>query len=85
MKNLDLQFVEAVMPLAPDQPFAMITAEIEHEEMRQLFEEKQIKSLLILPVFVREKLYGFVGFDDCKTERIWIWAWQALGTAAKAS
>lgn len=30
-----------------------------------------IKSLLILPIFVDYCLWGFVGFDDCTTERAW--------------
>ncbi len=32
---------------------------------------QQIKSLLILPIFVRDRLWGFVGFDDCSRARNW--------------
>ena len=29
-----------------------------------------IKSILIIPVFMRDSLWGFVGFDDCRRERV---------------
>lgn len=34
-------------------------------------ESQGIKSILILPIFVKDKLYSFIGFDDCTIERIW--------------
>lgn len=38
---------------------------------RATLESQGIQSLLILPVFTRGSLYGFVGFDDCGFRRIW--------------
>ena len=32
--------------------------------------EQGILSLLIVPVFIKDEFWGFVGFDDCKTERV---------------
>jgi len=31
----------------------------------------KIKSLLIFPVYIKDNLWGFVGFDDCRRERVW--------------
>ena len=39
------------------------------EEQEQLTPQ-DIISILVAPVFMDEKFWGFVGFDDCKTERM---------------
>ena len=31
----------------------------------------KILSILVLPIFVKETFYGFIGFDDCTRERKW--------------
>ena len=50
---------------------------------REFFEEQGIKSLLTVPVFVNGAWWGFIGFDDCMTERNWSPAKiDALRTAA---
>ncbi|MCE5175814.1 MAG: histidine kinase N-terminal 7TM domain-containing protein [Bacteroidales bacterium] len=38
---------------------------------RKILESQNIKSILVIPVFIEEKLWGLIGFDDCKTEREW--------------
>jgi PAS domain S-box-containing protein len=40
-------------------------------EMRQTLEEQKILSVLIIPLFYKDTFLGFIGFDDCKKERIW--------------
>ncbi len=35
------------------------------------FEETNTKSLIIVPIFVFEKFWGFIGFDECRYERVW--------------
>ncbi|MBW3544454.1 MAG: PAS domain S-box protein [Bacteroidetes bacterium] len=32
---------------------------------------QQVKSLMIMPLFVQDELAGFVGFDDCEQQREW--------------
>lgn len=39
-------------------------------EQSQLADE-DIKSILCVPIFVRDAWWGFIGFDDCLTEREW--------------
>lgn len=41
------------------------------EEMRAILEPQDIVSIIIVPVYVNEKLWGFLGFDDCMNEREW--------------
>ena len=38
---------------------------------RKFFEQQAIKSLMTVPIFVGGKWWGFIGFDDCATEREW--------------
>jgi PAS domain S-box-containing protein len=38
---------------------------------RQVFEEHGTKSFVSVPIMVKGTWWGFLGFDDCRTERIW--------------
>ncbi len=38
---------------------------------RELLEPQGILSLLVVPIFLQQQFWGFIGFDDCKTSRIW--------------
>jgi signal transduction histidine kinase/PAS domain-containing protein len=41
------------------------------DEERAFLERQAILSLAAHPIFVDNKLWGFVGFDDCQTEMVW--------------
>ena len=41
------------------------------EGERELFESQQIQSLVLMPVFSQQRLWGFLGFDDCEQLREW--------------
>jgi PAS domain S-box-containing protein len=50
---------------------------------RALFEGQEIRSLMTVPIFVHGDWWGFIGFDDCASEREWSPAeTDALRTAA---
>lgn len=38
---------------------------------RAVFEEEDIRSLIVVPIVVSEELYGFIGFDSVRRERAW--------------
>jgi PAS domain S-box-containing protein len=57
--------------LLANKPFVAITSKLESETLKQMFEERRILSTLILPIFIKDVFYGFIGFDDCKIERVW--------------
>jgi two-component system cell cycle sensor histidine kinase/response regulator CckA len=40
-------------------------------EFRALLEAEEIRSILIVPVFSGGRWWGFVGFDECRSERDW--------------
>ena len=50
--------------------FTGVVSELPDEE-REHFEAQQIKAMLTVPIFVAEAWWGFIGFDDCVTERVW--------------
>ncbi|AKQ67762.1 GAF domain protein [Myxococcus hansupus] len=56
---------------------------------RELLESQDIRSLLVCPITVGGEWWGFVGFDDCRTERQWppmeVSVLQALSNALAGS
>jgi len=55
------------------------------ESERAILELQDIRSILVLPIFVGEQWWGFIGFDECRSERRWDGSEQeALRTAANA-
>lgn len=41
------------------------------ELARRHLEGQGVKSLIVVPIFVGETWWGFIGFDDCRSERQW--------------
>ncbi|WP_198673009.1 PAS domain-containing protein [Algoriphagus litoralis] len=39
--------------------------------LREILEEQNIKSIILMPIFVNDFFYGFIGFDDCTSDRTW--------------
>src|SRR5262249_43468238 len=38
---------------------------------RRMFLEQGTKSFVSVPIMLRSGLWGFLGFDDCRDERVW--------------
>jgi signal transduction histidine kinase len=41
------------------------------DDIRVILEQQDIISILIIPVFVNDAWWGFLGFDDCVNDRTW--------------
>lgn len=41
------------------------------QDNRDVLEPQEIKSILIYPITVEGNFYGFIGFDECKRNKIW--------------
>ncbi len=39
--------------------------------LKEILDAQQVLSVLLVPVMIGDGFWGFVGFDDCHTERIW--------------
>jgi len=51
---------------------------------REILEPQGIKSILIIPIIIDDKFWGFIGFDNCEDVRKWSETEQSfLETAAK--
>jgi PAS domain S-box-containing protein len=51
--------------------FSKIVSRMKKEPSKELLESQNIKSVLIFPLIINKGFYGFIGFDDCTTEREW--------------
>ncbi len=38
---------------------------------REVLSSQDIQSVLAIPIFVKDNWWGFIGFDDCNTKRVW--------------
>ena len=52
-------------------PFVAHTRTLENSFLKDLLEKNEIKSILIIPLFLYNQFSGFIGFDTCSIERIW--------------
>ncbi|NPV61847.1 MAG: PAS domain S-box protein [Methanotrichaceae archaeon] len=43
-------------------------------EERSFLEGLGVSSILVVPIFVNGLFWGFIGFDDCRSERAWSWS-----------
>ncbi|MBC7606064.1 MAG: PAS domain S-box protein [Burkholderiales bacterium] len=57
--------------LLSGKPYFSVTRKIKDENTRSLLQSLDTKSILFLPIFVKESLYGFIVFIVTKEEREW--------------
>lgn len=48
-----------------------LTKNVPESNFKDILIDQNIVSILIIPLFDKDTFLGFIGFDDCKTERIW--------------
>ncbi len=65
------QVGEIMGHLAKNEAFKANLNELPEGFLRDIFLDQNIKSMLLLPVFVQNDLVGLIGFDDCIQERNW--------------
>lgn len=72
LQNISNDFLaEFLIPLSKGEPYKAIIKDLKPGNVKNLFKSQDILSILVLPIFVQEKFYGFIGFDDCTTSRNW--------------
>lgn len=58
--------------LNKDEPLYGLVKESDNQLFKETMEMQGIKSYLFTPIFSENKFWGWIGYDDCKTERKWI-------------
>ncbi len=58
-------------PLFEEQEVNLIVEELSDGPLKELLQVQDIKTLLALPINVHGHTHGFIGFDECKFEKIW--------------
>jgi PAS domain S-box-containing protein len=73
LQNLPYSLVkESYEPLSGNRPYFQVVNKLDKESsFRKILEAEDIKSVLLFPIFVRDYFWGFIGFDECKYERVW--------------
>ncbi|MEP6804569.1 MAG: PAS domain S-box protein [Flavobacterium sp.] len=51
--------------------FNTLTRKLDDTFFKKLLSDNEIKSILILPLYINDIFTGFIGFDDCTNERKW--------------
>jgi PAS domain S-box-containing protein len=64
-------FSEFITILQKNTPYKTLVKDVVDDNQRENLMSQNILSLLIIPIFVKNDLFGFIGFDDCTNERIW--------------
>ncbi|NIM20280.1 MAG: PAS domain S-box protein [Candidatus Latescibacteria bacterium] len=68
--------------LASNKPYGGITRNL-HHGLRELLQQQGVLSIIMIPIWINEDWYGFIGFDDLDQERDWTQEEvRLLGTAA---
>ncbi|VVB63842.1 Methanogenesis regulatory histidine kinase FilI [uncultured archaeon] len=70
--------------LSSGHPIKGIVREFPESEMA-ILRSMKIKSILSIPIMIEGQFWGFIGFDDCHSERIWTGAEVSILQATAAS
>jgi PAS domain S-box-containing protein len=72
MQNLPADdFLIFMEPLAEGKPFKSIVGQLPDSDFKRNVKEQGIRSILALPINIDENFVGFIGLDDCKSDRVW--------------
>jgi len=65
-------FPELDEPIRTGEPFDYIVRYMpDDSDLKPLLQMQGILSILIIPIVLNGEFWGFVGFDDCNSERLW--------------
>jgi PAS domain S-box-containing protein len=64
-------YMDVILPLGENRHFTTFVHHFENEKLKKRWQLQQIVSILILPIFMKGDLWGFVGLDECHYERRW--------------
>ncbi|HSN48396.1 MAG TPA: PAS domain S-box protein, partial [Flavobacterium sp.] len=62
---------EIFKPTKTKKHYTFITHKLKDSLFKDLMIANEVKSILILPIFIEDEFTGFIGFDDCTNEKKW--------------
>jgi PAS domain S-box-containing protein len=72
LQNLPYAFFEELLdPLLENKTYSACVSRIANKSLKDKLVNVGVKSLILFPIFVKDKFHGFLGFDDTNEERIW--------------
>lgn len=70
LQNFRWSMIPSIRDHVRKRPFHSLVKNLP-PSFRKMLQAQDIVSLIMVPVYVHRKWYGFIGFDDCETERAW--------------
>lgn len=64
-------FDDFLMQMQRNIPFQSIVDQLKESPLKEVLQSQDIVSILIIPVFHKGQFWGFIGYDECKYERVW--------------
>ncbi|MBU0942422.1 MAG: PAS domain S-box protein [Bacteroidetes bacterium] len=64
-------FEELLHPLLDNKIYSACVSRIVNKSLRDKLINVEVKSLILFPIFVKDRFHGFLGFDDTNEERVW--------------
>ncbi|WP_333694356.1 ATP-binding protein [Flavobacterium sp.] len=72
LQNLPFDlFYEFMEPLLQGRAFEAIVSKMPECQTKVILASQEIQSILVLPLLIKGHFFGFIGFDDCQSERDW--------------
>lgn len=72
LQDVPVSMVQPFMDaLLQNRPYVCLVDKLPPGGLHDILDMQGIKSLIALPIWVEDRLWGFVGFDDCTREREW--------------
>ena len=72
MKQIPFRNIEKmIVPLKQNTPFISYKQEETNPQLLAIMEKHKVEASLAIPIFLKDEFWGFVGFDEFKSERHW--------------
>ncbi len=65
------EFADFMKLILSKKPYISLIKNVADYNLKKILKAQNIVSILVIPLFDQEIFLGFIGFDDCKNERIW--------------
>ncbi len=63
---------EYIIPLKNGECYNINANEIKDCELRNILKKRGIRSVLLVPIIVSKSFWGYIAFEQCKYERVWL-------------